>query len=148
MQFALLIYFDESEVFERSPEERLGVLRDCVEHNRDLDVRGFYVSGAPLQPSVTATVMQGEGQALLSDGPFAEDVFWAFHVDGVQSGPALVIPSGAVGADGLLGALSALPGFDNEAVVRAMGSTADAVFIVWRNPAGAASRLAREPGAA
>ncbi len=72
MQFALLIYFDESEVLERSPDERLRVLRDCAEHNRDLDVRGYYVSGAPLQPSMTASVMQGEGRPLLSDGPFAE----------------------------------------------------------------------------
>ncbi len=66
-------------------------------------------------------------------GPFEEDVHWAFHVEG-QPGPALMIPNGAVGAERLLTALSALPGFDNDAVIRAMGSTADAVFLIWRKP--------------
>ena len=45
-----------------------------------------------------------------------------------------MIPNGAVGAERLLTALSALPGFDNDAVIRAMGSTADAVFLIWRKP--------------
>jgi hypothetical protein len=73
MQFVLLIYFDESEVMERSPEERLRVLKQCAEHNRDLDRRGFYVSGAPLAPSFTAaTVQTADSEQLFSDGPFAE----------------------------------------------------------------------------
>lgn len=82
-----------------------------------------------------------------SDGPLAEDVFWVFHVEG-QPGPVLTIPAGAVGAERLLGALSALPGFDHDGVVRAMGSTADAVFIIWRRRAGAEPWLPGATGAA
>lgn len=73
MQFVLLIHFDESEVMSRSPEERLRVLRECADHNRELAERGHYVSGAPLAPSMTATTVQTSGdQQLISDGPFAE----------------------------------------------------------------------------
>ena len=73
MQFVLLIYFDESEVMDRTPAERLRVLQQCVDHNRDLEARGHYVSGAPLAPSMTSTSVQtADGEQLFSDGPFAE----------------------------------------------------------------------------
>lgn len=62
------------------------------------------------------------------DGPFRPDVFWTlFHNDG----PALSIPSNAEGADKLLDAFSALPGFDYQQVIRAMGATRNETFLVW-----------------
>jgi hypothetical protein len=61
-----------------------------------------------------------------SDGPFAEDLFWVLRSGDREE----VIPSGY--ATNLLETLQRLPGFDNEAVIRAMGSTSDARFIVWR----------------
>lgn len=63
-----------------------------------------------------------------SDGPFAEDLFWVLRSGDRQE----VIPSGAPDAASLLEALQKLPGFDNEAVIAAMGSTSDARFVVWR----------------
>jgi len=65
------------------------------------------------------------------DGPHMPDVFWTlFHKDG----PALSIPSNAEGADQLLNAFAALPGFDYKAVVRAMGSTLPSTFLIWKSP--------------
>ena len=60
-------------------------------------------------------------------GPFMDDVLW------VLSGETSVclIPSEAEGANKLLAHLQKLPGFNNEAVIQAMGSTANAVFVCW-----------------
>jgi hypothetical protein len=63
-----------------------------------------------------------------SAGPFAEDVF--FVLVGRKSG--CVVPHSKV--DPLLPRLQALPGFDNAALIRAMGSADEAVFTVWRAP--------------
>lgn len=65
-----------------------------------------------------------------ADGPFAEDLFWIIETEGAPAA-RLTIPNSALGADRLLGALSALPGFDHEAVIRAMGSTQDARFVLF-----------------
>ena len=63
------------------------------------------------------------------EGPFREDVFWLLK--GREGGCA--VPGGAEGMDRLLTRLQALPGFDNEAVIRAMSSTEDATFLCWRS---------------
>lgn len=57
------------------------------------------------------------------DGPFAPDVFWLLH--GTDNGCA--IPQGATGDGELLEKLQALPGFDNGALINAMGSTSNTV---------------------
>ncbi|MBI1353346.1 MAG: YciI family protein [Acidobacteria bacterium] len=72
MQFALLIWFDESEVRERSPEEGLRVLQQCSDHNHELLAQGLFLSGAPLLPSATALAYNAAGEGIFSDGPFAE----------------------------------------------------------------------------
>jgi len=64
-----------------------------------------------------------------SDGPFAEDVSF------VRTGPegtGCVVPQGAPECAHLLERLHRLPGFDNEALFRAMSSTQDASFVCWR----------------
>jgi hypothetical protein len=63
------------------------------------------------------------------DGPFAEDVF--FVLAG-QGGTGCVIPQSTPESSQLLEQLQRLPGFDNEAFIRAMGSTTDATFVCWR----------------
>lgn len=79
------------------------------------------------------------------DGPFEADVLWLLIP---LDGPPLHIPNDALGAEALLPALQALPGFDNAAVVRAMGSTTPATFTIWRADAAAASAmLASDPDA-
>jgi len=60
-------------------------------------------------------------------GPFEEDVFFVFaYADG---------PSTAIGlgdTDYLLPRLQQLPGFDNEAFVRAMGISEEGSSVLWR----------------
>ena len=63
-----------------------------------------------------------------NDGPFAPDVFWMLF--GTSGGCA--VPQGATGDRELLHRLHALPGFDNESFIRAMGSTENARFPCWR----------------
>jgi hypothetical protein len=46
-------------------------------------------------------------------------------------GRGVAIPGGLMG-DALLQRLQALPGFDNKAVIEAMGCTQDAAFLCWR----------------
>jgi len=62
------------------------------------------------------------------EGPMADDVFWMLcDKDG-----GCAIPSEAEGTKELLVRLQQLPDFDNEAVIKAMGSTCNAKFICWR----------------
>src|SRR5688572_6390310 len=63
------------------------------------------------------------------EGPFVDDVYWMLIGD---DGTGCAIPSSATGCDALLRRLQALPGFDNLAVVQAMGSTDNASFVCWR----------------
>ena len=61
------------------------------------------------------------------EGPFLDDLFWLLHG---QCGGVLV-PGGQAHEIDLLGRLQALPGFDNEAAIRAAGSTENARFRCW-----------------
>jgi hypothetical protein len=65
------------------------------------------------------------------DGPFAEDVF--FVLVG-RDNTGCVVPQGSPESAPLLERLRRLPGFDNEAFIRAMGSTQEARFVCWRRP--------------
>src|SRR5262249_24146358 len=63
-----------------------------------------------------------------SYGPGAEDLFFIL----VGKGEAVcAIPHSAEGMHPLLARLQQLRGFDNESVIRAMGSTSEAVFACW-----------------
>lgn len=63
------------------------------------------------------------------DGPVDHDLFWDLYD---RSGALqLIVPGGFHGSGDLLVALQRLPGFDNEAVVRASGSTDAEEFLVW-----------------
>ncbi|MEM4989514.1 hypothetical protein V8G57_19160 [Collimonas sp. H4R21] len=65
-------------------------------------------------------------------GPYVDDVFWELR--GTSHG--CLVPSEAEGIKELLSKLQELPGFNNEAVIQAMGSTDNARFLCWQ----------REPG--
>lgn len=62
-----------------------------------------------------------------NEGPFVDDVFWV--LSGTDTG--CLVPSEADGAKELLAHLQKLPGFNNEAVIQAMGSTENGKFICW-----------------
>ena len=65
------------------------------------------------------------------EGPFVADVFW--FLAGETSG--CVVPLGATGEDIMLKRLQTLPGFDNETLTKAMSSTSNARFVLWRRTA-------------
>lgn len=61
------------------------------------------------------------------EGPIREDVFWVLH--GSQSD--LTIPQSAPGVADLVVQLQQLPGFNNYALIAAMGSTSNNRFPCW-----------------
>ena len=61
-------------------------------------------------------------------GPAASDFFWEFTD---RQGQRLTIPGDAENASALFDALTALPGADYEAVIKASGSTEQGEFLVW-----------------
>jgi hypothetical protein len=63
-------------------------------------------------------------------GPVTEDVF--FVLFGTDNKSGCCVAQGAEGADKLLEHLQKLPGFDNEAVIKAMGSTSNNRFLCWK----------------
>jgi hypothetical protein len=83
-------------------------------------------------PGVVETVRWDELRVVLiqttDEGPFVDDIFWVLGGD--RSG--CVVPSEADGAAELIERLTQLPGFDYNAVIRAMSSTEDRQFICWR----------------
>jgi hypothetical protein len=67
-----------------------------------------------------------------SAGPWAPDVFWFFETRDQQ--PAVVVVGGATGEQEMIRALNErLPGFDDEMVIKAMGSTSDREFVCWQS---------------
>lgn len=77
--------------------------------------------------SVRWDELQSVAIVTTGDGPWAEDVFWVLK--GKTGGCA--VPQGVQGSTELLKRLQELPGFRNEALIEAMGSTSNARFICW-----------------
>jgi hypothetical protein len=96
-----------------------------------LSPEGVRVSGWGEGNGVRWAELVEVGLLTTSDGPFAEDVFWILL--GADGGQCAV--PGSI-AEPLLRRLQRLPGFDNLAVVGAMGSTEDARFRVWHGERG------------
>lgn len=70
------------------------------------------------------------GVTTTDEGPIAEDVFFGLHAEGAVR---VVYPCTASGSQELLAAMQErLPGFDNEALINAMGSSENNHFVVWR----------------
>jgi hypothetical protein len=67
------------------------------------------------------------------EGPGAEDVFLLLHA---ADGTGCAVPHELACAAGLLDWLQRLPGFDNAAVIEAMGSTEWQEFVCWEGRSG------------
>jgi hypothetical protein len=65
--------------------------------------------------------------AKTAEGP-GEDVYWLLTG---ADGEGVAVPGAAV-TDDLLDRFQALPGFDNEQMIRAMSSTDEAQFLCWQ----------------
>lgn len=112
-----------SRIFGRKPPQNLGgkSLVSFDEHGvtRNMpDGRVEAVSWHELQEVMIVTT---------GAGPFEDDVFWVLS----GNGRGCAVPSESAGMKELLTRLQQLPGFNNESVIQAMGSTSNAKFICW-----------------
>lgn len=62
-------------------------------------------------------------------GPWGSDVIWGFH--DAPGKPLLAVPMGATGESEMIQALSKLPGWRDDVVIAAAGSTSNRVFVCW-----------------
>jgi hypothetical protein len=65
-----------------------------------------------------------------SSGPWGADVWWL--LTGATADARCAYPGGATGEQSVLQWLQRLPGFDDKAVIAAMGSTSNARFVCWQ----------------
>ena len=73
MEYLLLIYADESEIHNATPEQVEGHAEAFGAFLKEVLDRGVMRAGAPLQPSsVATTVKVRDGKTLTTDGPFME----------------------------------------------------------------------------
>jgi len=61
-------------------------------------------------------------------GPMGIDLWWILR----GNGKVVIAPGGATGEKELLNRLQKLSGFNNEAVIRAMGCTDNKDFLLWK----------------
>ena len=97
------------------------------------------------EESVRVTDHTGEGSTMMwsalssvaietnDTGPWGADVWWLLFDDHHKLGCGF--PEGATGEKSVVDRLTALPGFDHEQMIKAMGSTNNAVFPVWNHEA-------------
>jgi hypothetical protein len=73
MQYILLIYSDEQLWSAMSREQMTDVMHAYVAYSKELAAAGVLRGGSELAPVASATTVRvRNGQALLTDGPFAE----------------------------------------------------------------------------
>ena len=111
MKYLLTIYNDESGFANATPEDVQQVMAAYEAFGREVSEAGAMLGGEGLQPSSTATTVQvREGNAITSDGPFAdtreqlggyyllecrdldEAIGWAAKIPGAQNGTIEVRP--------------------------------------------------------
>jgi hypothetical protein len=73
MQYVLLIYRNEAEILNRTPEQKGKITGEYMQFSSEIRKSGHFKGGEPLQPATTATTVRvREGKVLKTDGPFAE----------------------------------------------------------------------------
>jgi hypothetical protein len=73
MQYALLIYGDQSQAENASPEETKQVMDEWWKYEAWLGEKGIKRAGEALQPTTQATTVRvKDGETVTTDGPFAE----------------------------------------------------------------------------
>ena len=73
MRYLLLIHSDESHYANLSEEENGKLMAEYAAFGESLESSGAYLESARLQPvATTTTVRERNGDAVVTDGPFAE----------------------------------------------------------------------------
>src|SRR4051812_49891481 len=97
-QYMLLIYDNAASSPAPDSPEAQQEFAEYGTFTEDIRSNGQFVSGAPLQTTDTATTVRvnGSGEAVLSDGPFAETKEWlaGYHPPGF---PHLATATGQAG---------------------------------------------------
>jgi hypothetical protein len=73
MRYLLTIYTDESRYATMTPEDSAKLMQDYGAFGQEAQQAGVLLGGEGLQPTATATTVRvRDGEALFTDGPFAE----------------------------------------------------------------------------
>jgi hypothetical protein len=83
MQFLLLVYLNENAWRELPEPDKGKMLDDCQAYGREITASQHLLAGAPLVHSSNAvTIRTSNGQAVYTDGPFAEtkEVLGGYHL--------------------------------------------------------------------
>lgn len=73
MKYALLIYGDESQQAQATPEQQAQVMKEYGEFTASINESGSNLGGEALDSTSTATTVRvRDGETLTTDGPFAE----------------------------------------------------------------------------
>ncbi|HVK56420.1 MAG TPA: hypothetical protein VM532_15515 [Burkholderiales bacterium] len=80
--------------------------------------------------SIAESDLSGVAIETNDSGPWGADVWWLLL--GAAHEIACAFPQGATGEDAVIAWLSKLPSFDHGEMIKAMRSTDNAVFAVWR----------------
>jgi hypothetical protein len=77
-QYMLLIHLDPAAAPATGSPEQLRAREEYTALTQQMQDEGSFVAGGQLQPAETATTVRvnGGGEAVLSDGPFAETKEW------------------------------------------------------------------------
>ena len=87
---------------------------------------------AGAERSVARSALSAVAIETNDSGPWGADLWWLlFDADDRL---ACAFPQGATGEQAAVDYLLTLPIFDHDAMVRAMASTGNAIFPVWRRP--------------
>ena len=111
MKYLLLMYDDESNWGEPTPEDMAAMMKAYGEFDQAVEQNGAFVAGEGLQGVETATTVRvRDGERLVTDGPFAETkeqlggfylleckdldeaIEWAAKIPGAQQGMIEVRP--------------------------------------------------------
>src|SRR5262245_50402872 len=74
MQYMILIYGDETDLMDASPEDQATGAKAWIDYTQWLQDAGGHIAGDALHPTASATTLRfdAEGKTLTTDGPFAE----------------------------------------------------------------------------
>ncbi len=73
MRYMLLIYSDPTEWAKLSETEQNNLNMEYFSYQKEVEQRGVFLAGEPLEPVTTATTVRTrKGKTLTTDGPFAE----------------------------------------------------------------------------
>jgi len=73
MRYLMLIYGDEQSAMRRSEDEQQTTFAQWMKYDEQIQAAGVTTGGEALQPTSTATTVADDGgEALVTDGPFAE----------------------------------------------------------------------------